>query len=114
MVNVLLIAASAAVMIPAQAAQIPAAQVSMPVGCEEAAARVNTNVLPRVGSAQWNDWVTLTGCGTRGATVLAAALRSDGVRTETELSRLDYMTGLLDGWFQPQLITSYQSILRTP
>jgi hypothetical protein len=117
MLNTLFAAASAALIHPlnliqSQApAQPPAA---MQASCEDAAIRVNSNVLPRSGSAQWNDWVTLTGCGARGATVLAGALRSEGVRTETELSRLDYMAGLLDGWFQPQLVAAYEGILRSP
>ncbi|MDA1082228.1 MAG: hypothetical protein O2973_11220, partial [Gemmatimonadetes bacterium] len=64
--------------------------------------------------AEQNDWVTLTGCGSRGATVIAAALQSDGVRRETELSRLDHLAGILDGWFQPQLIGAYQGVLRAP
>lgn len=114
MVNILLIAATAALMDPAQAAAPQGAQASLSNGCEDAAVRVNTSVLPRTGSAQWNDWVVLTGCGARGATVIAGALRSDAIRTESELSRLDYMTGLLDGWFQPQLVTAYQWILRSP
>lgn len=102
-----LAAASAAVIVaPAARAQA--------YGCEDAAVRVNTTSLPRVGAPQWNDWVTLTGCGARGATVIAAALRSDGVRTETELTRLDHLAGLLDGWFQPQLVSAYQSLLRAP
>jgi hypothetical protein len=83
-------------------------------GCEDAAVRLTAATLPRVGAPQWNDWVTLTGCGTRGASVIASALRSDGVRTETELTRLDHLTGLLDGWFQPQLITAYEWLLRAP
>ena len=67
------------------------AQSVQPVGCEDAAVRISTNSLPRVGAQQWNDWITLTGCGTRGATIIASALRSDGVRAETELTRLDHL-----------------------
>ena len=95
-----------------QAAQ--SAQSAQPVGCEDAAVRISTNTLPRVGATQWNDWVRLTGCGTRGAAVIASALRSDGIRGETELTRLDHITNLLDGWFQPSLISAYQALLRAP
>ena len=84
------------------------------MGCEDAAVRISTNTLPRVGATQWNDWVTLTGCGTRGAAVIASALRSDGIRGETELTRLDHISNLLDGWFQPSLISAYQALLRAP
>src|SRR5690349_18947073 len=80
-----------------------AAPAQLVAGCEDAAARVNGATLPRVGASAWTDWVTLTGCGTRGATIIAGALQSDAIRTESELSRLDHMAGLLDGWFQPQL-----------
>src|SRR5581483_9463027 len=82
--------------------------------CEDAAARISVNALPRGGAPQWNDWVTLTGCGTRGATVIAGALQADGIRRETELTRLDHLAGLLDGWFQPALVNAYESLLRTP
>jgi hypothetical protein len=82
--------------------------------CEDAAARISVNALPRVGAPQWNDWVALTGCGSRGATVIAGALQSDGIRRETELTRLDHLAGLLDGWFQPALVNAYESLLRTP
>jgi len=83
-------------------------------GCEDAAARIGAASLPRAGAPEWNDWVSLTGCGSRGATVIAGVLRSDGVRRETELSRLDYLAGILDGWFQPQLVAAYESLLRAP
>lgn len=82
--------------------------------CETAALRVGVASLPRAGSAEWNDWVTLTGCGSRGATVIGAALRSAGVRQEGELTRLDQMAGLLDGWFQPSLVAAYEWLLRAP
>ncbi|MEA3247429.1 MAG: hypothetical protein U9Q74_14845 [Gemmatimonadota bacterium] len=83
-------------------------------GCEDATARISVNALPRVGAPQWNDWVTLTGCGTRGATVIAGALQSDGIRRETELTRLDHLAGLLDGWFQPVLVNAYEGLLHAP
>jgi hypothetical protein len=118
MLNALFVAAASAAMIQplnTLQSQAPAQpQAAIQAGCEDAAVRVNSNALPRSGSSQWNDWVTLTGCGARGATVIAGALRSEGVRTESELSRLDYMAGLLDGWFQPQLVAAYEGILRSP
>ncbi len=92
----------------------PTTAAAQSAGCEEAAARVATRTLPRSGSPEWNDWVTLTGCGSRGATVIAGALRADGIRTETELGRLDYLAGILDGWFQPQLVSAYDAVLRSP
>ena len=92
----------------------PSALNAQATGCEDAAVRISTSALPRVGAVQWNDWVTLTGCGTRGATIIAGALRSDGVRTETELTRLDHVAGLLDGWYQPALVSAYEWLLRSP
>src|SRR5689334_14604064 len=116
MLRTLFSAASAAVLIAsareARAQGGPSANVAV-AGCEDAAARINGATLPRVGAPQWNDWVTLTGCGTRGATIIAGALQSDAIRTESELSRLDHLAGLLDGWFQPQLVTAYEFILRS-
>lgn len=100
------IATLAAVSAPAAMAQ--------GTGCEDAARRVGANALPRAGSPQWNDWVTLTGCGSRGATVIGSALRSDDVRRETELTRLDQLSGMLDGWFQPSLVSAYEWVLRAP
>lgn len=90
------------------------AQSTSPAGCEDAAIRISTGGIPRVGAPQWNDWMTLTGCGNRGAAAVAGALRSDAVRTETELTRLDHLASVLDGWFQPSLVAAYQSLLRTP
>src|SRR6185369_5831268 len=92
-----LFAVTALAAIAAPTASAQAAPSTQPAGCEEAAVRINTNALPRAGAPQWNDWMTLTGCGTRGATIVASALRSDGIRTETELTRLDHLTNLLDG-----------------
>lgn len=83
-------------------------------GCEDAAARVSTSGLPRVGAREWNDWVTLTGCGSRGATIIGGAMQSGAIRGETELTRLDHLAGILDGWFQPQLIAAYQALIRSP
>jgi hypothetical protein len=122
MLRTLFSAASAAVLVAsagdvlaqnANVAQAPASA-QLVAGCEDAAARVNGATLPRVGASAWTDWVTLTGCGTRGATIIAGALQSDAIRGESELSRLDHLTGLLDGWFQPQLVNAYQFILRSP
>jgi hypothetical protein len=90
------------------------AQAPLLSGCEDAAGRVNGAGLPRVGAPQWNDWVTLTGCGSRGATIIAGAIKADGVRGESELTRLDHLAGILDGWFQPQLVNAYEFILRAP
>ena len=104
----------AAAVLSASTAIAQSAPPTQPLGCEDAAVRISINSLPRVGAAQWNDWVTLTGCGTRGATIIASALRSDGIRGETEMTRLDHLTNLLDGWFQPSLISAYQSLLKTP
>ena len=91
-----------------------AAQAVAPAGCEDAAIRISSGGLPRVGTPTWNDWMTLTGCGNRGAAAIAGALRSDAVRTETELTRLDHLASILDGWFQPSLVAAYQSLLRAP
>lgn len=82
--------------------------------CEDAAVRLNGTALPRAGAVQWNDWVTLTGCGSRGAAIIAGTITSDAVRRESELTRLDQFAGLLDGWFQPQLVTAYEFVLRAP
>jgi hypothetical protein len=98
----------------AAAAHAQAAVSGGPAGCEEAGARVNGTSLPRVGAPQWNDWMTLTGCGSRGATIIAGALKSDAIRSESELSRLDHLAGILDGWFQPQLVNAYEFVLRAP
>ncbi len=92
---------------------VAADAVQNPAVCDDAAARLNGNTLPRVGAAGWSEWVALTGCGSRGATLIAGALRSDGIRTETELNRLDHLAGILDGWFQPQLVNAYESLLRS-
>jgi hypothetical protein len=81
--------------------------------CEQASARVTGRALPPVGSPEWNNWVTLTGCGSRGATVIAGALRSGPILRETELGRLDHLAGLLDGWFQPSLVAAYQDLVRS-
>jgi len=79
--------------------------------CEDAASRIAGAPLPRVGATEWADWVALTGCGGRGATIVAGALQSDRVRAETDLQRVDHLAGLLDGWFQPQLISAYEALL---
>ncbi|MCC7194068.1 MAG: hypothetical protein IT356_00775 [Gemmatimonadaceae bacterium] len=102
--------AVAIAVVAAGAASLPA----QATGCEDAAARVGASALPRVGTPGWTDWMTLTGCGARGATVIAGALQSDAVRRETELTRLDHLAGLLDGWFQPSLINAYEDLLRSP
>lgn len=114
------VAATAALMVsaigaPGASAQSANADVAQNPGvCDDAAARLNGNALSRVGAPGWSDWVALTGCGSRGATLIAGALRSDGVRTETELNRLDHLAGILDGWFQPQLVNAYEALLRSP
>lgn len=114
------VAATAALMVTAvgstdASAQSVSADVSQHASaCDDAAARLNSNTLPRVGAPGWSDWVALTGCGSRGATLIAGALRSDGIRTETELNRLDHLAGILDGWFQPQLVNAYEALLRSP
>ena len=83
-------------------------------GCEDASARITGAALPRVGAREWADWMTLTGCGSRGAAVVAGALQSDAVRTEGELGRLDHLASLLDGWFQPSLVRAYESLIVAP
>jgi hypothetical protein len=80
------------------------------VRCDSAAMTVAGHALPRVGEAEWSNWVALTGCGARGAAVLAGALQSRSVRTERDVARIDVLTGLLDGWYAPQLITTYETV----
>jgi hypothetical protein len=80
------------------------------VRCDSAAMTVAGHALPRAGAAEWSNWVALTGCGSRGAAVLAGALQSHAVRAEKDVARIDVLTGLLDGWYAPQLITTYESV----
>jgi hypothetical protein len=77
--------------------------------CESASAAVAEHPLPAVGAAEWNNWITLTNCGSRGATVAAGVIQSRAVRTEADPARLDALAGILDGWFAPALVSAYES-----
>ncbi len=77
--------------------------------CESASAAISEHPLPAVGGAEWNNWVTLTNCGSRGATVAAGVIQSHAVRAESDGARLDALAGILDGWFSPALVSAYES-----
>jgi hypothetical protein len=80
------------------------------VRCDSAAMTVAGHALPPAGAAEWSNWVALTGCGARGAAVLAGALQSHALRAERDVVRIDLLTGLLDGWYAPQLVTTYEAV----
>jgi hypothetical protein len=104
-----LASAGAVVVLALNAPHAPAQGIAR-VRCDSAAMFVAGRGLPQPGSADWGNWVALTGCGSRGAAVIAGALRSSALRSEKDVAELDVLTGLLDGWYAPQLITTYQYV----
>ena len=79
--------------------------------CDRAARGVLEKPLPAPGTEGWNDFMVLTSCGSRGATVIAGVLLSPIVRQETDPGRLDALAGMLDGWFAPALVTAYETVV---
>ena len=103
--------ASASVAIAlAMAARQADAQGITRVRCDSAAMTVVGHSLPPAGSAELTNWVALTGCGSRGAAVIASVLQARTVRAEKDVARVDLLTGILDGWYAPQLITAYEAV----